>query len=135
MSEKRKIQLGIAILFLAIALGAFGAHGIKNLVGPEQVASFNTGVRYQFYHGFAILLSVWLAEKWVSQAAATRAVWCFLIGILFFSGSIYLLSLREVIGIENWKFLGPITPIGGVLFMVGWGILLVGVKASTRPAS
>lgn len=132
MSEKRKIQLGLAILFLAIALGAFGAHGIKNLVGPDQVASYNTGVRYQFYHGFAILITVWLAEKWISTKVATRAVWCFLIGIILFSGSIYLLSLREVFGIEHWKFLGPLTPIGGVLFLAAWAILFIGISSKER---
>jgi len=132
MTEKRSILLGILLLFLAIALGAFGAHGIKNLVGPDQVASYNTGVRYQFYHGFAILITAWLAEKWISPKASSRVVWFFLIGILLFSGSIYLLSLREVLGIEHWKFLGPMTPIGWISFLVGWALLGIGVWSAKR---
>ena len=128
MNDKKSIQLGILILFLGIALGAFGAHGIKNLVSPDQVASYNTGVRYQIYHGFAILLTVWLSEKWIKPSFGHRAIWCFLIGTILFSGSIYLLSLLEVFGIEHWKFLGPLTPIGGLLFLIGWGLLFFGTE-------
>lgn len=132
MNRNKNIQLGILVLFLAIALGAFGAHGIKNLVGPDQVASYNTGIRYQFYHGFAILIAVWLSEQWLNPVWCKRAIWCFGLGIILFSGSIYLLSLREVFGIEHWKFLGPMTPIGGLFFLLGWALLFIGTFGKSR---
>lgn len=110
---------------LTVALGAFGAHGLERLVTPEAVETFRTGVRYQFYH---LLIIAWagtqVGQPWLKRAVLTRAIACWLGGILLFSGSLYLLSLRDVHG---WpvSFLGPITPVGGLLFMVGWGLLVV----------
>ena len=111
---------------LAVALGAFGAHGLKKYVPVETISTFETGVRYQFYHVFALLAVAILYEKfpvkWLRYAGNS-----FLLGILLFSGSLYLLTAfkaTETIGMEKF---GIITPIGGLFFIAGWLLLLVGV--------
>jgi len=102
---------------ITIALGAFGAHGLKQLVSEDMITIFETGVRYQMYHAIVLLvigLSTMISEKtkrWVFRL--------FLFGILLFSGSLYLLSLGEIMSI-NTKFIGPITPFGGLLYILGW---------------
>ena len=109
---------------LAVALGAFGAHGLKKYVPAETISTFETGVRYQFYHVFALLaVSIfyqYLPVKWLRYAGN-----CFLIGILLFSGSLYILTAlkaTESIGMEKF---GIITPVGGLFFIAGWLFLLV----------
>ena len=100
-----------------IAIGAFGAHGLKKLVDAEALNTFETGVRYQMYHILALLILGFInaitetTKKWVFRF--------FIVGILLFSGSIYALSLNNVIPF-NTQFLGPITPIGGILLIMGW---------------
>lgn len=121
MAEKF-IRIGAILAIFAVALGAFGAHGLKNSLSPEQLHTFEVGVRYHFYHTFGILL-VALFLKQGSSKWLTIAGWTFLAGIFLFSGSLYLLSCRSLLGIESWTWLGPITPLGGLLFMVGWGSL------------
>ncbi len=114
----KKITATAAFLgALTIAIGAFGAHGLKNLVDASSVASFETGVRYQMYHVLALLIlgfAVTLPKK-------TKKVvfFSFLIGIVLFSFSIYLLALDEAMGV-NLSFLGPVTPIGGLVLIFGW---------------
>jgi len=103
---------------LAIALGAFGAHGLKARVAPDQVAIFETGVRYQFYHGLALLF-VGLLMFQLPKVKFREVVWLFSLGILFFSGSLYILATRELTGWSSSIF-GPLTPIGGLLFIFGW---------------
>lgn len=110
---------------LAVAIGAFGAHGLKELVGPEELATFNTGVRYHFYHVFAMgLAAVLMAQPNLNPKRLTQASWAWFIGILLFSGSLYLLTLKEQIGIPS-SILGPITPIGGLFFIGGWVLLFL----------
>lgn len=106
----------------AVALGAFGAHGLKALISTSSIDTFQIGVRYQYYHTIALLLSA-ILPVYLSSTKLRWASLCFFIGILLFSGSLYLLACRSVLGIEHWWFLGPITPIGGVFFMLGWGFL------------
>jgi uncharacterized membrane protein YgdD (TMEM256/DUF423 family) len=106
--------------FLSVGLGAFAAHGLKSILSPYLLGVFETGVTYQFIHTLALLLCALFAlhsraEK--AQKAFHRAAICFIIGILFFSGSLYALALTGV------KWFGPITPLGGVMFMIGWGFL------------
>ncbi len=101
----------------SVVLGAFGAHGLKAKLTPDQLQVFETAVRYQFYHTFAILVCALLMDKY---AISPFILYAFLLGIIFFSGSLYLLSCRELLGLTNWKWLGPITPIGGLLFIIGW---------------
>ncbi|MFT4524107.1 MAG: uncharacterized membrane protein YgdD (TMEM256/DUF423 family) [Granulosicoccus sp.] len=123
----KNLQLTIAAIigFLGVALGAMGAHALKDELGPVGVNSYLTGVRYLFYHVFAIMLMHALSGK-ISDKLAKLAGWFFIIGIVLFSGSIFLLSTIPVHGMEAMRTLGPVTPIGGLLFMVGWVIAAVG---------
>lgn len=101
---------------LAVLLGAFGAHGLKKMVSPEMIAVFKTGVDYQFYHTFAIAL-VGLSLITQGTDPGKWLVWAFVafvVGIVLFSGSLYMLALTQI------KFFGPITPLGGLFFIMGW---------------
>lgn len=124
--NKKLIMIGAFTALLAVVIGAFGAHGLKALLDPVQLNTFEIGVRYQFYHSFAILLAGLLYFHFPNKKLMT-AGWFFLAGILLFSGSLYLLSCREILGIANWSFLGPLTPIGGLFFIIGWGMIIWGV--------
>lgn len=104
-------------MLLDVALGAFGAHALKDRLTPEMKLVFETGVRYQAYHALALFVVAWLASQSTSRAVPA-AGWCFVGGIALFSGSLYALSLTGV------RWLGAITPLGGLLFLVGWGLLL-----------
>lgn len=102
---------------MGVAAGAFGAHGLRERLTPEMLAVWETAVRYQLYHALALLAVAWAVTRWPS-AATTAAGWLFLAGTLLFSGSLYLLSLSGV------RWLGAITPIGGVAFIAGWACLV-----------
>ena len=123
MNDKRLLIIAAVLAMLAVVLGAFGAHTLENLLTEKQLGSFETGVRYQFYHSLAIFI-VWILGKQLNRITLLRSGWLFTIGILLFSGSIFLLSCRDLLGIENYKWLGPLTPIGGALFIIGWGLLV-----------
>lgn len=114
---------------LAVILGAFGAHSLKGSLTAEQLQVYETGVRYQFYHTLAILMSGLLLRSYGSGLFKT-AGYFFLAGIVCFSGSLYLLSTRAILGIEDWAFLGPVTPVGGLFFICGWIILFTGANKS-----
>lgn len=122
--EKRFISIAAIFGFLAVGLGAFGAHSLKSMIDAAQIATFETGVRYQFYHALALLLVGILAGKHPSKMMKWVG-WLFILGIICFSGSIYLLSTRDILGITNTALLGPITPLGGTLFLAGWLILFL----------
>ena len=116
---KISIILGISTAFLAVAFGAFGAHGLKARVPADLLAVWQTGVTYQFFHALAlILLAIWMRQAGVD---AFTPLWFFSLGILIFSGSLYVLVLSGV------KMFGAITPIGGVFFLVGWVTWLLAV--------
>ncbi len=110
---------GAALCGLGVLLGAFGAHGLRARVSPEMLAVFETGVRYHLIHGLAILAVAWAASRWTS-ALITVAGWLFVAGILIFSGSLYILSITGA------RWLGAVTPIGGLCFTIGWLVLAVG---------
>ena len=118
--NNKLISIAGLLAFLAVTLGAFGAHTLNELLTTEKLTSFETGVRYQFYHSLALLIIGLNANKLNATALIGKFM---LIGIVFFSFSIYLLSLQELIGI-NLSILGPITPIGGLLLMISWLILI-----------
>ncbi len=100
--------------FLAVALGAFGAHGLKARVGPEMLEVYQTGVQYHTTHALA-LIAVGIAAHWAPDSRYLKgAGWLFLVGIILFSGSLYLLSVTG----DRW--LGTITPVGGGFFLIGW---------------
>ena len=122
---KDKMLVTLSIVGMAaVIIGAFGAHGLKAKLTPELLSTYNIGVSYHFYHlmamGFAYLLYASNPHKW-----ARIAFWSFFTGIILFSGSLYLLSTRNLIGLTTYKWLGPITPIGGVLFIFGWISILI----------
>lgn len=109
---------------LAVILGAFGAHGLKNklqsgLITADQLNGFDTAVRYQIYHLLAMFLIINLEKPLVNKLLKT-AYRLFFIGILLFSGSLYLLTTRNLLHLDFLIFLGPITPIGGLFFVGGW---------------
>ena len=101
---------------LSVLLGAFAAHGLKKKLSPEMLSAFKTGVDYQFFHTFALaLVGLSLISQNIEQSMfLTWAAICFGIGIIFFSGSLYLLALTRK------KIFGPITPLGGLFFILGW---------------
>ncbi len=113
------IFIGALFASLAVAAGAFGAHGLEGRVTPDRLQTFRTAVSYQMYHAIGLLVVGWAAAQgW--GAVVHGAGYCFVTGILVFSGSLYVLVLTDT----SW--LGAITPIGGVAFIVGWILLAWG---------
>ncbi|MEZ4755821.1 MAG: DUF423 domain-containing protein [Flavobacteriales bacterium] len=125
------IRTGAVMLLLAVVAGAFGAHGLRPRLTPEALDQWRTAVEYQFYHGLGLLLVAALS----AYLPAHRSRWVhvlFTLGVLIFSGSIYLLSTRDLTGLHGaGQVLGPITPIGGLMLMAGWGVLLISVGKRT----
>src|SRR5258707_2316112 len=114
--DKTFLLLGAVAAFLAVTLGAFGAHGLRARLSPDMMAVFQTGVQYHMYHSLALILVSGIMGRmsgWLIQSAG----WCFVAGIVFFSGSLYALALSGV------TILGAVTPIGGLAFLVGWACL------------
>jgi len=109
--------------FVAVVLGAFGAHGLEGKISDYHIGTWKTANQYHFFHTLALLfLSTFSRAK---NASIRLSFLAFTLGIILFSGSLYLLSVRSLIGMEGWSWLGPITPVGGVCFMVGWSGLFV----------
>ncbi len=109
---------GAAFSLLSVLLGAFGAHTLKGRLSKEMLDIFEVAVRYQMYHGIGLIVVAWAFSQWQSNYISA-AGWCFIIGILIFSGSLYILSLTGL------RWLGAITPIGGLAFIAGWGCLII----------
>jgi len=103
---------------LAVALGAFGAHGLKAIISPEMLEVYKTGVQYQFYHAFALLI-VGILMNFSQSKALTWSAYLFITGIILFSGSLYLLAISGV------KALGMITPFGGITWIAAWLLMIV----------
>ena len=108
--------LGALFAALGVGLGAFGAHALRTALSPEDLATFEVGVRYQMYHALALIAVAWASTQWPSNAV-TIAGWAFIMGIVVFSGSLYILVL------SGQRWLGAITPLGGVSLIVGWALL------------
>ena len=120
--DRTFLLLGAIFGFLGVALGAFGAHGLRGRLSPEMLAVFETAVRYQMYHTLALLITGLVMARtdgWLFHLAG----WCFVAGILIFSGSLYALALTGV------TVLGAITPIGGLAFLAGWACLAIAAAA------
>lgn len=128
MKNKNWLVAATLLAGLAVVLGAFGAHGLKTLVAPMQVDTFKTGVQYQFYHALAIALAV-LISQFVDNQNIKRSFSLFAIGIFCFSGSLYGFTLGEVM-ITEGRWLGIVTPIGGMFFILGWINLAMGIYKS-----
>lgn len=111
--ERIFFAIGALSAFLAVGAGAFGSHALRARLTPERLATFETGVRYQMYHALALLGVAWAATRWPS-GLTTASGWLFVLGTLVFSGSLYLLCLTG----KRW--LGAITPLGGLALLAGW---------------
>lgn len=121
--NKRIILTAAFFGAMAVVLGAFGAHSLKKIVEPESLAIWQKGVEYQFYHTFALLyLSTFARYK---HKLIALAFILFTLGIIFFSGSLYLLALKHTFHVSFISILGPITPIGGLFFISGWICLFI----------
>jgi uncharacterized membrane protein YgdD (TMEM256/DUF423 family) len=118
--HKSFLLSGTLIGGVAVILGAFGAHGLKRYVPVETVTTFQTGVQYQMYHAIALILAAIVFEKTGAQNMMQWAGFCFLAGILLFSGSLYLLTAFKATGKVGMEGLGIITPFGGLFFIAGW---------------
>jgi uncharacterized membrane protein YgdD (TMEM256/DUF423 family) len=112
--ERLFFGLGALSGAMAVALGAFGAHGLRTRLPVDLLATFETGVRYQMYHALALLVVAWAVTRWAGSSLPAAAGWLFVAGTVLFSFSLYLLALTG----QRW--LGAITPLGGVAFVAGW---------------
>lgn len=117
---KIKVSIILFLGMIAVILGALGSHALKEVLRPEQLESFTIGVRYQMTH--VLLLMVVLLTSYFDEDVKQTSFWLTIIGILLFSGSIYLLNLQELLG-TKLSFLGPVTPIGGLFLIANWGFL------------
>jgi uncharacterized membrane protein YgdD (TMEM256/DUF423 family) len=102
---------------LSVALGAFGAHALRGRIEESLLANYQTGVSYMFYHALAIFIVAWAVSKWPASNLSTWAGWLFVLGIVIFSGSLFVMAFTGL------RWLGAITPIGGVAFIAGWLLL------------
>ncbi len=123
--HKKFAKLAICLCGLSVILGAFAAHALKSKLSDHALSVFETGVRYQFYHGLALLVVAFYFEK-LHQVWAIRTCNFFVCGVILFSGSLYLLSLV----MPFYSVIGMITPIGGLCFILGWASLLFAIKNS-----
>ncbi len=122
MSDRaRLVRLGAIAMAFGVALGAFGAHGLKSRLSPDLLAVYETGVRYHLVHGLALFVAAWLAGEDQTRSARLAGA-LFVVGILLFSGSLYLMALTGI------RTLGAITPLGGVAWIVAWAIIALRVK-------
>jgi len=126
--HRKWIVIAAVLGLIGVAAGAFGAHALKARISPDKLASFEVGVRYQMVHALALLAVAWVMSIQPSRAAAAAGV-CMTVGVALFSGSLYGLSLTE----QRW--LGPVTPIGGTLMIVGWLMLAIAGTKTRRKAA
>ncbi|MEI8074928.1 MAG: DUF423 domain-containing protein [Bacteroidota bacterium] len=112
---------------ITVAMGAFGAHALKAILPEAAMPIYETALRYQFYHVFALAITAILYEKYPNRFLINAAA-CFKVGMIFFCGSLYLLTLRAATGIEWLRLVGPFTPAGGLFFIAGWLQLAWGIN-------
>jgi uncharacterized membrane protein YgdD (TMEM256/DUF423 family) len=117
----RLVRLAAIVMAFGVALGAFGAHGLKPRLMPDMLAIYETGVRYHLVHGLGLFVAAWLAGEDQTRSARLAGI-LFAVGILLFSGSLYLLALTGI------RALGAITPLGGLAWIAGWTIVALRVK-------
>ena len=115
---KTGLLLGSFFALLTVVVGAFGAHGLKEQLSEYGKSIYEKGVFYQMFHSLAILL-IAIVNQYVEVVDYSLSIWCFTAGIILFSGSLYILALTQI------KWLGAITPIGGLFFIIGWGIVFL----------
>jgi uncharacterized membrane protein YgdD (TMEM256/DUF423 family) len=122
--DKRILSTGAILGMIAIILGAFGAHALKKVLSIEQLSTFETGVRYQMYH--ALFLLFFGLMKDIPQKTKKAIYFLVLFGVILFSGSIYLLATNDLTSFD-FKIIGFVTPIGGLLLILAWGVLLMNI--------
>lgn len=125
--HKGFLRTAFILAAITVALGAFGAHGLEGKVADKAVKTFETAVRYQMYHVFAIALAGILYKEFTNKWIRTSGIF-FLIGILLFSGSLYVLTYAAASVSPNFKWVGPVTPVGGLMLIIGWLCLALGVS-------
>lgn len=124
--DKTFFLLGAALAALSVALGAFGAHGLRQAISPDLLANYETGARYQMYHALALLAVAWAIGRWPGGTLLPLGGWLFVAGVVLFSGSLYLMAFT------GWRWLGAITPLGGVAFIGGWALMIYHVWTTTN---
>jgi len=128
--NKKIITTASLFGMLAVITGAFGAHGLKGRLTAADLEVWHTAVQYNFYHVFALLFLASLRDN--KSGLLTASYYLFTFGILLFSGSLYLLSCRDLIGWQWLVYMGPVTPIGGLLFILGWLMLAIWALGDKR---
>lgn len=123
--DKKIIGVAAFMGAVAIILGAFGAHSLKEVLSEAELVTFETGVRYQMYHALFLLFVG--TTNLINEKTKKVILWLVTVGVLFFSGSIYLLATASATLI-NAKFLGPVTPLGGLLMILGWVVLFAKIQ-------
>jgi uncharacterized membrane protein YgdD (TMEM256/DUF423 family) len=125
MTTENSIKMAILFCLSAVILGAFGAHALKEVLSESQLNSFQTGIRYQFFHGLAILILSLNSKQFTDRLSSIIKIMS--AGIILFSFSIYLLNIQNLVGF-SMSYLGPITPIGGLLLITSWTGLFFSIK-------
>lgn len=126
--NKTQVKAGAIFGALAVILGAYGAHGLLKVTSDESIIhGFDTGVKFQFYHALA-LLATGIISKEINNRFIRLAGILFIIGTLLFSGSLYLLAFLKIQGSDLTKIAGPLTPVGGLFFVAGWVLLVMGIS-------
>ena len=125
LKEDKFIKISILLILIAIILGAFSSHKLNNYLSLEEINSFQTGIRYQMFHAIALLILS--LNKHAFNSKLRISLILMVLGTIFFSFSIYLLNIQNILAI-NLKFLGPITPIGGLLLLLSWSNLFFIIK-------
>jgi uncharacterized membrane protein YgdD (TMEM256/DUF423 family) len=120
------LRTAFVLAAITVGLGAFGAHGLKDTVSERAVQTFETAVRYQFFHVIGLALAGILYKEFPNRWIKNAGIF-FLLGILLFNGSLYVLTYATATVSPNFKWVGPITPVGGVMFIVGWLYLGLGI--------
>lgn len=121
--------IGSILALLGVAIGAFGAHGLEDKISEDMLANYQTGAQYQMYHALGLLLIGLIADKLSSSKLIRAAGWLLTVGVVIFSGSLYILS------ISGNKTFGAITPIGGVCFIIGWACLAIAIWKQAKPST
>ena len=128
--HKGFLRTGAVLGALTVAIGAFAAHGLRQFVSDYAFNVFETGVRYQFYHVFALLLTAVIYKDFNNKFLRWAGM-LFLVGIILFSGSLYGITIVNAFLLPRYPFLGAITPVGGLCFILGWLSLFVGIFKSS----
>ncbi|MEQ1552656.1 MAG: DUF423 domain-containing protein [Ferruginibacter sp.] len=124
--HKPLLKIAILLAALAVILGAFGAHALKSMFETSELQTFDTGVRYQMYHSFAIIIAAILYKEFSSKLVILAGK-LFFVGIVLFSVSLYALTFVKYIGATSFLWIGAITPLGGIFFVLAWSILFIGI--------